>query len=370
VTRQHIDPGSRQGRTIAVPALRAILERRRSSEPDDLTAAVVETLAHGVVACDADGRIVLLNRIAREHVAALGTPIESWSPLLRALRGEKLCAEQLHIGRDGAITVEVSGGPVRDRRGRIDGAVIVIQDITERAALQNELRLHSAIAEKMAEGVALVRASDGVIVYANERWEAIFGARRGELLGQHISVVNAPTEQAPEERAQEIVGALERDGVWSGEIHNIRRDGTLIWTVAHLSTFEHREHGTVWIAVQRDVTSEKAARDAVREAEERFRGVFEHSPFGIALVGPDLRLRETNRAFGEITGYSQEELTGRELPEFSAIFGNGAPRQRLDADLVTKSGERVRIALTGAAVRGVDGNALYGIAVVEAAEPG
>lgn len=340
--------------------------RRRSSETDDLTPTLLENLADAVIACDAEGKIVLLNRAARDLLAPAVRPIIE-VPLARALRGEDIRDEQHELrSRDGpALILNVSGGPIRNRRGHIDGAVLVMQDCTERVAMENELRLQSVIAEKMAEGVVLVRASDGVIVYANERWERIFGAARGELLGQHISVVNAPTEQAPEERAQEIIGALERDGVWSGEIRNIRRDGTLLWTVAHMSTFEHREHGTVWIAVQRDVTPQKTAQDSLREAEERFRGVFEHSPFGIALVGQDLRVRETNRAFGEITGYAPEELAGELLPELSAVFDGGQPNQRVQTRLVTKDGDTVPVAITGTAVRGGDGHPLYGIAVVQ-----
>ncbi|MFL5825287.1 MAG: PAS domain S-box protein [Thermoleophilaceae bacterium] len=355
--------------------------RKRAVLAADLTPALLENLADAVVACDADGRIVVLNRLARDHLAALGTPIDSWAPLTRALRGEDVVNEQVEIRppHGPVLLLNVSGGPLRDRRGRVDGAVVVMQDITERVAMDNELRLQSAIAEKMAEGIALIRASDGIIVYANDRWEGIFGARRGELLGQHISVVNAPTEQAPEERAQEIIGALERDGVWSGELRNVRRDGTLIWTAAQISTFEHREHGTVWISAQRDVTPEKAAQDALREAEQRFRGVFEHSPFGIALIGHDLLVNETNRAFGEITGYAPEELSGRRLPDLAVpdhgrladqlapvLFNGHRPHRRVAARLVTKRGDTVPVAITGTTVHGADGRPLYGIAVVQA----
>jgi len=340
--------------------------RRRSYDADGLTPALLENLADAVVACDAEGSIVLLNRVARDLLAPAGAPVVE-VPLERALRGEDVRDEQLELpSADGpSVFLNVSGGPLRNRRGSIDGAVLVMQDCTARVAMENELRLQSVIAERMAEGVVLVRASDGVIVYANERWERMFGAGRGELLGQHVSVVNAPTEKPPEERAQEIIGALERDGVWSGEIRNIRRDGTLIWTVAHISTFEHRDHGTVWISVQSDVTPRKAAQDAMREAEERFRGVFEHSPFGIALLGQDLRLRETNRAFGEITGYSPDELVGESLPEFSVVFNGHQSNHRVVTRLATKSGETVPVAITGTAVHGADGDPLYGIAVVQ-----
>lgn len=66
---------------------------------------------------------------------------------------------------------------------------------TERAAealleANQELRLRAAVAEHLAEGVALVRAADGVIVYTNDRWDKLFGYGPGELVGRSISTVS------------------------------------------------------------------------------------------------------------------------------------------------------------------------------------
>jgi PAS domain S-box-containing protein len=384
-------------------SVRGLLKRAPPSPPVAFASAALENLPDAVVACDADGMLVMLNRRARETHGLPAEPIlvEEWSrhfdlyyrdgsgmvpteefPLVRALRGDEVRDVEFEIRpkQGGRQVMNMSGAAVRDPRGEIGGAVVVMQDVTERVAMEERLRLQSSVVANVAEGIALVRAADGDIVYANEKFELMFGYEPGELVGRHISVVNAPTEQTPEERAQEVIGALEREGAWSGEVCSLRKDGTRFWTAATVSTFEHSEHGTVWITLQTDITERKAAEDALRDAEERFRGVFEESPVGIALVGTDMRLADVNSVFCSLTGYRRDELIGKRNGDIThpddvaldiglaaQVFSGEIPRYRIDKRYVTKSGGVVPTTVTATVVRGPDGASPYGIVIVEVA---
>ena len=61
----------------------------------------------------------------------------------------------------------------------------------------------------------------------------------------------------------------------------------------------------------------RRAEDAVHEAEERFRSAFEQAPIGIGIVSIEADragcFLRVNRAIGEITGYADSDLIGREL---------------------------------------------------------
>ena len=107
------------------------------------------------------------------------------------------------MGTSVLLVVGVTVGRLRDLSVRIEQA-------------QDARQLLAGIATNMAEGVYLIRTSDGVIVYANERFEEMFGYDAGELIGKHVSVVNAPGEKSPEDTAREIIETLSEAGVWRG----------------------------------------------------------------------------------------------------------------------------------------------------------
>lgn len=62
------------------------------------------------------------------------------------------------------------------------------------------------------------------------------------------------------------------------------------------------------IGINVDITDLRHAEESLRASEERFRGVFEHSPIGMAIVSLDGRWLDVNGAICEILGYGEEEL--------------------------------------------------------------
>lgn len=388
--------------------LAAVLPAWRQALPPDFATAMVEHLADGVVACDAEGRIVILNRRAREGSEGFPAQVEiphdltpdKWAdyfqlyrpgsgqmiatdelPLVRALRGETVRDMLLEThGENGArAVVNTSGGPVLDADGRIQGAVVVIQDFTERMATERRLELGSVVATNIALGVSMVSANDGTIVYANRQWEQLFGYGPDELLGKHISVVNAPTTLVnPEERAQEIFDALDRDGAWGGEFHNVRKDGSTLWTYANISHFEHPVHGAVWITASTDISSRKAGDAELHQAAERFRAVFDDAPAGIVLSGLDREVIDANRLLCDMVGRRRDDLVGRSIDRIvhpadrdtdaelaARVFNGEIPRYRIDKRFVTTHGDSLPVSLTSTVVRAEDGRPLYWLTLVE-----
>ena len=143
-----------------------------------------------------------------------------------------------------------------------DGRVVVVwRDVTDHARADENLRLESNVLRHAAEGVCLVRASDGVIVYANHRFAEILGYEDGELDGKPAADLNWEDEPGEAERVARQIGAdLERFGEARCEVRNQRKDGSLVWCEAHITGFDHRDHGRVWVSVQQDVTSQREAR--------------------------------------------------------------------------------------------------------------
>jgi PAS domain S-box-containing protein len=239
----------------------------------------------------------------------------------------------------------------------------------------HDVRLEHTAMENMSEGAAIIRASDGLVVYTNPSWDRLFGYARDELLGRHISVVNAPADQSPLERAQEIMGALERDGSWTGTVHNLRKDGTTFWSDADVVEAEHPELETIWVSVVRELTSPTPAADALRVSEERLRAAFELSAAATLLLDESARIQDANRAFCELTGYSVDELLGKPLadlthpedaaldPEFVASVFRGAPGT-VERRYVTKEGGTVLVKVNARVMDAADGRPLCAVVTV------
>ena len=165
---------------------------------------------------------------------------------------------------------DVHSGPIF-KEGKVIGIVTRSTDITERRKKEEELRLHSEMMENMNEGVNLIRFSDLCIVYANPRFEEMFGYDPGEIIGKHASIINAPNEKSPEEAVDDIVAIMEESGEWHGDIQNIKKDGTLLWCFANISSFDHPEFGKVCVSILTDITERKKVEVALKESEHRLK---------------------------------------------------------------------------------------------------
>jgi PAS domain S-box-containing protein len=138
-------------------------------------------------------------------------------------------------------------------------------DITDRKQAERELDLQAVITRNMAEGICLVRVDDGMIVYANPKFERMFGYELGELINQHVSIVNyGDTTIDPEAVNQSIRNTVLTRGEATYQVRNVKKDGTPFWCEATTSIFEHPEYGTVLVAVQQDITKRKEAEQRIQ----------------------------------------------------------------------------------------------------------
>ncbi|MCJ7739592.1 MAG: PAS domain S-box protein, partial [Anaerolineae bacterium] len=210
------------------------------------------------------------------------------------------------------IWVKDSSRVVWDDEGRVLCYQGSFEDITDRKRTVDQLRLQGEIVANMSEGVNLVRASDWVLVYTNRRFEEMFGYGPGELIGQHVSVLNASTERRPMETVEDIGASLNKHGLWRGEVANVKKDGTPFWSHSTVSRYEHTEFGQAFVSIQSDTTERKHAEEALREREERYWNLFNNAEVGMFRTRLDgSEILEMNEKFLEIFGRTREEMRGR-----------------------------------------------------------
>ena len=161
--------------------------------------------------------------------------------------------------------------PVKNDQGEVILVVAMIENITERKQAEEEIRLHAAMMDNVAEGIYLVGLDDLIIKWTNEKFERMFGYDPREMVGKQVDIVNAPTEKTPTETRISIVDVLKETGEWHGEVRNIKRDGTHFWCYANVSLFDHPGYGKVIVSVHTDITERKQAEKALRQSEQDLR---------------------------------------------------------------------------------------------------
>jgi two-component system sensor histidine kinase/response regulator len=189
---------------------------------------------------------------------------------------------------------------------------------TERKRMAEALResqgRYRSVIAAMREGMVLVDA-DGTIRACNESGARILGLSVEQVLGRTISdprwqTIREDGQDFPPTQCPATV-ALRTGQACPSVVMGVRRpDGELRWIETHAQPL-FRNHQAAPYAVAAsfvDITGRKLSEEALRESTERFRGAFDYAPIGMALVSPEGRWLQVNRAFGEIVGYSEQEL--------------------------------------------------------------
>jgi PAS domain S-box-containing protein len=215
------------------------------------------------------------------------------------------------------------------------GAVATFDDVTAQVALAERHRL---VVETTHDAL-LITSRDGRVVYANPAALALFG-RGDALVG-----AEAPSLVADAERdalVARVRGARLREPMHY-EFTTVRPDGTqrrLVATTVPLRELGDRGPASGVVASVRDVTEERAAREAARRSDERFARLVAAASDGIVTIDAGGRVTSANAAFAVAAGAPPAALVGRDCADLVD------PRDRAAVQ------ELVAQALTGARARG------------------
>ena len=192
--------------------------------------------------------------------------------------------------------------------------VLVVRDITPLKEAQQQLQLSE---EKFAkafhsspDGLLISRQSDGLLVEINDGFSRITGYHSSLSLDRTTLDLGIWVDL---NERQQLLEQLSRDGfVKDFTSHIRRRDGQI--RLCEISSRPLPIGGEdCMLTIARDITE----RHQMQEKLQLAATVFESTAEGVLITDTRQRINAVNRAFSEITGYSEDEAIG-ETPRLLA----------------------------------------------------
>jgi PAS domain S-box-containing protein len=266
----------------------------------------------------------------------------------RTLTGQ-LHGEVTHRRKNGSLMPsEVSSIIFKDFDGTTKTGVVV-RDITERIQAEKvlkqahdelELRVDQRTAEikrqakllDLTHDAIIVRGEDGKITFWSTGAEETYGWTKDEALGK--AVQNLLQTQFPFP-LQEIVDKAKHDGLWEGELVHTHKNGSQIVVLSRWALRrDEQDHYSEIMEVNRNISIRKANEMALQRAGAYNRSLIEVNLDPLVTIGPDGKLTDVNLATEKVTGYSRNELIGK---DFSNYFTD-KKKARTGYRLVFKAG--------------------------------
>jgi PAS domain S-box-containing protein len=310
------------------PLLEAHSERFREVFDDAAIGMATLTLAGRIVrANDSLARLT-----GRSRAELVGT---DYADLMGADRSQPMpeVLERLMAGGEDAVRVEhelqgragtrvdTTITPVRDELRTPLYLFLQAQDVTRQHAADQALRLSEQrfrlLVETVRDYAIFMLDPEGRIASWNSGAERTKGYTAEEIVGQHFRVFYPAELQESRHPEHELELAL-RDGVYEEEGWRVRQDGSRFWAQVTITALHDESGAHVGFAkVTRDHTQRRAADEALRLSEQRFRLLVETvRDYAIFMLDPEGRIASWNSGAERTNGYTAEEVLGRHFRVF------------------------------------------------------
>lgn len=282
----------------------------------------------------------IIHEESREHCMAFfprviaGEDVGIIDVTFRAKDGRKVYAE-------GFASCKITDGKPQYTRG-------IFKDVTDRReterALKESEEKFRTLVEHSLDGILILDPS-GLILFANqaagklieeEDYQKVIGEQN--VMAFIVPESREPVIQDFAKVAQGIDGFLAQYKILTA-LHRVR----WVESIGKSITFEGRQ--AILISL-RDITERMRSESVIRENEEKFRTIFETSPYPIAINRmPDQKFIAVSPSFVKASGYSEEEILGKNPVELGLLTIPGAAKLVSRAVLAGKI-ENVPLALT------------------------
>ncbi|MFC3441034.1 PAS domain S-box protein [Sphingobium rhizovicinum] len=185
------------------------------------------------------------------------------------------------------------------------------------AALEQADNRFELLVQSVTDYAIYMIDPDGIVISWNAGARRFKGYEAHEIIGQHFSRFYTPEDQATAIPALALYTA-EHDGRFEAEGWRVRKDGSRFWANVVIDPIRAPDGQLMGFAkVTRDLTERRAAQEALRESEERFRLLVQSvTDYAIYMIDPVGTVTSWNAGAERAKGYSAQEIIGQNFARF------------------------------------------------------
>ena len=273
---------------------------------------LMQSSMEGIHVMDLDGKLLEANEAfcnmlgyAREEAMRLNVidwnkqfSAEEFRARMRSRIGRSDTFETVYQRKDGSLLdVEICATGVE-----LDGEQYMFassRDITERKKAQAAQQLYRQVIETAMDGFWMADMH-GFLREVNEAYARMSGYTMQELVGMHMNQLEAKEQ---EEDIKARIDRIMAKGYDRFETQHRRKDGRVIDIEVAITFMQETERFFVFC---HNITQRKQAGEALRVAAAAF-----ETNEAILITDAQANIIRVNRAFTGITGYTAEDVTGK-----------------------------------------------------------
>lgn len=333
---------------FGIMVLRTRDERKRAEEALRASKTFVDTIIehspHALFVADHKGTLIRMNQALRDLFQVTDQELvgkynvfednvieeQGMMPLVRRVyeRGEKVNfsvtydssrIRGLRLEKITHTILDVTISPVLDAQKKISHVIVQHLDITERRraekTLAEELTNKKALFDQAPDGIVIVDTQTAGFVDFNSAAHNQLGYSREEF--KRLTIFDVEAKETREETKARIANVVKNGRedfetiqfTKQGEMRNVNVTAQLI----------NVQGSPVYYCLWRDITHHKKLEDAVKEAEKKYRSIFENASIGLYQTTIQGRIISAN-------------------PTLARMFGCDSPQELIDfiTDIATQ----------------------------------
>jgi len=370
--------------------------QRKLKESEQWLATTLKSIGDAVIATDTGKLITFMNPVAEaltgwKQEEAIGKPLKNVFKVINGKTGKQADDPVAKVLREGVIvglanhtvliakdgtkrSVDDSGAPIIDDKGKIIGVVLVFRDITERKITVEQLRaseeINRSVVDNINVGIALISRNMEMLALNNQmkKWYPDID------ISQKPVCYKAFNKPARNDLCPDCPVYITLN---DGEVHESVLDRIADNKVRNyrvISSPLKDKKGKIIAAIEmiEDITEQKKAQEALQRSEIKYRELVQNANSIILRMDSQGNVTFFNEFAQQFFGYTEDEIlgkkvvgtivpttdrAGRDLAAMIRDIGlNPENHVSNENENMRKDGARIWVAWTNKAIYDKDGN--------------